>query len=62
MSRPRMQVSTVNREKSNSKKDDDEITKDVEITCRESFHQYLLNSTLHGLKYVGDRSLSLFER
>lgn len=30
--------------------------------CRESFHQYLVNSSLHGLKYVGDRMISRFER
>lgn len=62
MSRPRMQVSVIHRQKPNSKEDDDEIAKDVELTCRESFYQYLLNSTLHGLRYVGDQSLSLCER
>lgn len=31
-------------------------------TCRESFRQYLLNTTLHGLKYVGDGTITLFER
>lgn len=63
MSHPRMQVSVVHRQKqkidSNLKKFDDEA---VGTTCRESFHQYLLSSTLHGLRYVGDRSLSFFER
>lgn len=32
------------------------------VSCRENFDKYLLNSTLHGLKYVGDSQLSLFER
>lgn len=30
--------------------------------CRDSFHQYLMNSSLHGLKYVGDRMITRFER
>lgn len=29
---------------------------------KESFHHYLMNSTLHGLKYVGDRNITRFER
>lgn len=40
---------------------DDEI-KTVRITCQENFNQYLMNTTLHGLRYVGDRSITLFER
>lgn len=31
-------------------------------TCHESFRQYLKNTTLHGLKYVGDDTITLFER
>lgn len=31
-------------------------------TCRENFRQYLINTTLHGLKYVGDNTISFFER
>lgn len=30
--------------------------------CEESVEEYLENTTLHGLKYVGDKSLSTFER
>lgn len=30
--------------------------------CRENFHQYMDETTLHGLKYIGDRSLSVIER
>lgn len=31
-------------------------------TCNENVEQYLVNSTLHGLRYVGDRKISYFER
>lgn len=31
-------------------------------TCSENTNQYLVNSTLHGLRYVGDRNISYFER
>ncbi|XP_037029673.1 pickpocket protein 28-like [Bradysia coprophila] len=37
-------------------------SKTCETTCNESFRQYLRNSTLHGLKYVGDSTITLFER
>lgn len=66
MSRSRMQISIINRPKENFDTNlvriDSEKTKAVGMTCRESFHQYLRNSTLHGLRYIGDRSLSFFER
>lgn len=39
-----------------------EATRTVQITCKENFNQYLVNTTLHGLRYVGDRSISPFER
>lgn len=29
---------------------------------KESFHQYLIHSSLHGLKYVGDRTITRIER
>lgn len=32
------------------------------VTCRENFRQYLFNTTLHGLKYVGDNTISIIER
>lgn len=32
------------------------------INCRENFNEYLFSSTLHGLRYVGDRSISRVER
>lgn len=31
-------------------------------TCGRSFREYLFNATLHGLKYMGDGTLTLFER
>lgn len=30
--------------------------------CRENFNHYLVNTTLHGLKYVGDRKITRPER
>lgn len=41
---------------------DDEVKKTFRITCQENFNQYLVNTTLHGLRYVGDRSITVFER
>lgn len=32
------------------------------ISCRENLNEYLFSSTLHGLRYVGDRTISRFER
>lgn len=32
------------------------------VSFRENFIKYLQNSTLHGLKYVGDGEISWFER
>lgn len=29
---------------------------------KENIHQYALNSSLHGLKYIGDRTITRFER
>lgn len=31
-------------------------------TCRTNCNQYLQNTTLHGLKYIGDRKISRLER
>lgn len=39
-----------------------EKSDDKTITCSENFRQYLLNSTLHGLRYVGETQISVFER
>lgn len=32
------------------------------LSCRENIHEYLLNSTLHGLKYMADRTINRLER
>lgn len=31
-------------------------------TCHENFKRFLVSTTLHGLKYVGDNTITLFER
>lgn len=41
---------------------DEETKRTVRLTCQENFNQYLVNTTLHGLRYVGDRSITTFER
>lgn len=41
---------------------DSETKRTVRLTCQENFNQYLVNTTLHGLRYVGDRSITPFER
>ncbi|GAB0088073.1 Pickpocket protein 28 [Sergentomyia squamirostris] len=33
-----------------------------ESTITDNFHEYLMNSTLHGLKYIGDKNITIFER
>lgn len=32
------------------------------VTWKDTFRQYLLNSTLHGLRYVGEAKITFFER
>lgn len=32
------------------------------VTCRTTVDKYLENGSLHGLRYIGDRSLTWFER
>lgn len=39
-----------------------DIEHNLKVNCRENFNEYLYHSTLHGLKYVGDRTISRFER
>lgn len=31
-------------------------------SCQENFNHFLQNTTLHGLKYIGDRTITRFER
>lgn len=44
------------------KQEMDEQNGEKAITCSENFRHYLLNSTLHGLRYVGETKISVFER
>lgn len=70
MSQPRMQVGVthcrpkkkIDLNLNGNHNNGDETKNTVRESCRECFHQYLKNSTLHGLRYVGDQSLTLFER
>lgn len=41
-------------------KNDKKIHKN--LLCCENYHKYMEKTTLHGLKYVGNRSLSMIER
>lgn len=34
----------------------------IKITVRKIIDKYLENASLHGLHYIGDRSLTIFER
>lgn len=34
----------------------------MQTACEENLRQYLMNSTLHGLRYVGTANITLFER
>lgn len=43
-------------------KSDIKRSQSFSLRFRESFHQYLLSTTLHGLKYVGDRTITRLER
>lgn len=40
----------------------DSGTHSCRTTCQDNFKRFLSNSTLHGLKYVGDNTITLFER
>lgn len=50
------------RKDSDTKLIDDEVKETVSVTCRENFYQYLTNTTLHGLRYIGDQTLTVLER
>ncbi|XP_059611819.1 pickpocket protein 28-like [Phlebotomus argentipes] len=36
--------------------------KEEKASAMDNFHHYLMNSSLHGLKYIGDKGITLFER
>lgn len=52
------------KEKMNSKvqKLEKDNLRNLTVTCRGNFDDYLYNSSLHGLRYVGDRTISRCER
>lgn len=50
------------RKASDTKLIDDEVKEAVTVTCRENFYQYLMSTTLHGLRYIGDQTLTALER
>lgn len=65
--RPRRGIGRIENAEGNSqnvqkKEMDEQNDGDKAITCSENFRQYLLNSTLHGLRYVGETQISVFER
>lgn len=69
MSSSGLQISVIN---SNNDKNDkldskiqkfeSDIKKSLRVSCRENLNDYLLNSSLHGLRYVGDRTITRLER
>lgn len=66
MSAPEVQISVLQNRKeklsSRIRKFEDDIKRTLNVDCRENLNEYLFNSTLHGLRYVGDRTISRFER
>lgn len=59
---PRKSISSQGSTKKDKQSDEENIPTQRNSACEENFHQYLLNSTLHGLRYVGERQISVFER
>lgn len=61
-----MQISVLHKRRdhldSRMNKLENEIRDNLTVTCRENFNEYLYNSSLHGLRYVGDRTISRLER
>lgn len=74
MSSAGLEISFINKNNTNDNKTDekldlvkiqkfeDDINKSLRVSCRENFNEYLYNSTLHGLRYVGDRTITRVER
>lgn len=50
------------RQNSRRRKIKKQIDETLQVSCHDNLSEYLVNSTLHGLRYVGDRSISRFER
>lgn len=66
MFEPKLQVDVLQKKRgkleSQLKRFRDDVRRPSIDTCRENIHDYLKNTTLHGLKYIGDRSISRLER
>lgn len=66
MFEPRLQVDVLHKKKEKLELQLQHIQSDVKQPLfskfRESCNEYLLNTTLHGLKYVGERKVSRLER
>lgn len=65
MFEPRLQVGSVHKKRTKNEIQQNFVKKDSKklvTTCQANIYQYLLNTTLHGLKYVGDRTITRFER
>lgn len=62
----RLQVANIpkknRKNKSNRNSFQAEPRKSRFASCRANFHHFLQNTTLHGLKYIGDRTITRFER
>lgn len=41
---------------------ENDIKKSLRVSCRTNLNEYLFNSTIHGLRYVGDRTITRLER
>lgn len=50
------------RQNSRRRKIKKQIDETLQVSCHDNLSEYLANSTLHGLRYLGDRSISRFER
>lgn len=66
MSSPKLQMGFLRNKKENIdsklQQFETDIKKNYHVSCRENLNEYLLSSSLHGLRYVGERRISRFER
>lgn len=61
---PTMEISVLHNRKKRTDPEMRKLESDIRetVSCRENFNEYLNYSSLHGLRYVGDRTISLLER
>lgn len=66
MFEPRLQVDVLTQKRAKNelqlRQIQDTAKRSIVASCGENCHQYLMNTTLHGLKYVGDKKITRFER